>query len=94
MKEVRTADSRGEVIAHGWRSRTMTKVFLLAGVASAAVYVVGDLVSGLVYNATRPYSFRDQWISELTAYGSPVWPLMVTVITIHGCWGSRSPTGS
>jgi hypothetical protein len=62
-------------------------VLLFAGIAAAGLYVVGDLVSGLVYNASRPYSFRDQWISELTAYGSRVRPLMVTFITIYGLLG-------
>jgi hypothetical protein len=43
----------------------------------------GDLVSGFAYKSSRPYSFKDQWISELTATGSPVRPGMLTVITIH-----------
>jgi hypothetical protein len=30
------------------------------------------------------YSYKDQWISELSAFGSPVRPLMVTAILIHG----------
>jgi hypothetical protein len=76
-------ESCGDVISRGSRSRTATKALLLAGIVAAGVYVVGDLLSGLVYNVSRPYSFRDQWISELTATGSPVRPLMVTVITIH-----------
>ncbi|HEX6579879.1 MAG TPA: DUF998 domain-containing protein [Actinomycetota bacterium] len=62
-------------------------MLLLAGVASGAIYVVGDLISVLLYNGSRPYSFRDQWISELTAYGSPVRPLMVTIMTISGLLG-------
>jgi uncharacterized membrane protein len=44
------------------------------------VTVIGDLVSGLLYGG---YSFRDQAISELAAFGSPVRPLMVTVILLH-----------
>lgn len=51
--------------------------------AAAAVYICGDVLSGLIYNSSRPYSFTDQWISELTALGSPVRPLMVTFITAH-----------
>jgi hypothetical protein len=66
-----------------WRSATTTKALLFAGIVAAGLYVVGDVVSGLVYKTYRPYSFRDQWISELTATGSPVRPLMVSVITIH-----------
>jgi len=71
-------------ISRWWRSRTATKALLLAGVAAAGVYVVGDVVSGLLYKIDRPYSFKDQWISELTALGSPVRPLMVAVMTVHG----------
>ena len=84
MKETRVnVGSRGEVIARGWRSDTVTKALLVAGMVAAGVYVVGDLLSGVVYHWDRPYSFVDQWISELTATGSPVRPLMVGVITIH-----------
>jgi len=57
------------------------KVLLMAGIAAVVVYVIGDLLSGLLYHG---YSYRDQAISELSAFGSPVRPLMVTVILIHG----------
>jgi Protein of unknown function (DUF998) len=77
----------GGAMSRWWHSGRATKVLLLAGVASGLIYVVGDLVSAFVYNWSRPYSLRDQWISELTAYGSPARPLMVTVITIHGLLG-------
>jgi hypothetical protein len=70
-------------MAGGSRSRSTTKGLLICGFAAAAVYVVGDLVLGFVYKSSRLYSFKDQWISELTARGSPVRPGMVTVITIH-----------
>lgn len=84
MKETPVnVESRGEVIARGWRSGTVTKVLLVAGIVAAGVYVVGDALSGVIYNGDRPYSFVNQWISELTATGSPVRPLMVGVITIH-----------
>lgn len=84
MKETPVnVESRGEVIARGWRSGTVTKALLVAGIVAAGVYVVGDVLSGVVYNGDRPYSFVNQWISELTATGSPVRPLMVGVITIH-----------
>jgi hypothetical protein len=83
MKEVTTVDSCGEAMALVWRNRTVTKALLFAGIVASGLYVVGDLLSGLVYNASRPYSFRDQWISELTALGSPVRPMMVAVITVH-----------
>jgi hypothetical protein len=83
MKEVTTFDSSGETMARAWRSRTVTKALLVAGIVASGLYIVGDLLSGLIYSASRPYSFRDQWISELTALGSPVRPVMVAVITVH-----------
>jgi hypothetical membrane protein len=52
----------------------------MAGIAAVVVYVIGDLLSALLYNG---YSYLDQAISELSAFGSPVRPLMVTVILIH-----------
>ena len=64
-----------------WRRRTAQKAMLMAGVGSVGVYVVGDVVSGLVYDG---YSFTNQAISELSAFGSPVRPLMVSVILLHG----------
>ena len=70
-------------MAGGSRSRSTTKGLLICGFAAAAVYVIGDLVLGFVYKSSRLYSFKDQWISELTARGSPVRPGMLTVITIH-----------
>jgi Protein of unknown function (DUF998) len=83
MREKTTVGSSGEAMARVWRNRTVTKALLFAGIVASGLYVFGDLLSGLVYNASRPYSFRDQWISELTALGSPVRPLMVAVITAH-----------
>ena len=57
------------------------RVLLMAGIAAVVVYVIGDLLSALLYNG---YSYLDQAISELSAFGSPVRPLMVMVILIHG----------
>ena len=54
---------------------------LFAGIVAVCAYALGDLLSGLLYDG---YSFRDQAISELTAIGSPVRPLMVAVIVVHG----------
>ena len=81
MKELASADSCGEVLARGWRSRTARKALLVAGIAAVGVYTVGDLLSGLLYEG---YSFKDQVISELTALGSPVRPLMPAAMTAHG----------
>jgi hypothetical membrane protein len=80
MNAVSSAGSYGDVISRWWRSRTVTKSLLLAGVAAVVVYAIGDVLSGLLYDG---YSYRDQAISELSAFGSPVRPLMVTVILIH-----------
>jgi Protein of unknown function (DUF998) len=57
------------------------KGLLVAAIGSVAVYGLGDLASGLLYEG---YSYGDQWISELSAFGSPVRPLMVTAILVHG----------
>ena len=76
----RTADPRGEVIVRWWHGRRVEKALLLAPIPAIGVYVVGDIVAGLRYDG---YSFRNQAISELSAFGSPVRPLMVTVILIH-----------
>jgi hypothetical membrane protein len=58
-----------------------TKALLTAGIAAVVVYAIGDVVLSLLYNG---YSAKDQAISELSAFGSPVRPLMVTAILIHG----------
>lgn len=80
MNAVSRADRFGEVISHWWRGRAGKMSLLLAGVAAVAVYAIGDVISGLLYDG---YSFLNQAISELSAFGSPVRPLMVTVILIH-----------
>lgn len=80
MNAVSSADSGGGVISRWWRSRTAKKSLLVAGVAAVVVYAIGDVLSGLLYDG---YSYIDQAISELSAFGSPVRPLMVTVILIH-----------
>jgi hypothetical membrane protein len=58
-----------------------TKALLIAGIAAVVVCAIGDVVSSLLYNG---YSAKDQAISELSAFGSPVRPLMVTAILAHG----------
>ena len=68
----------GRVSSH---RRMPRKGLLIACVGSVVGYGLGDLVSRLLYHG---YSYKDQWISELTAFGSPVRPLMVTAILIHG----------
>lgn len=81
MTTAMNAGSCGEVIARGWRGRATTKALLVCGIVAAGVYVVGDVLSGFLYER---YSFQDQWISELTARGSSVRPLMLGVMTVYG----------
>ena len=81
MRELASADSCGDVMLGAWRSRTAGKALLAAGIAAVGVYAVGDLLSGLLYEG---YSFKDQVISELTALGSPVRPLMLAAMTANG----------
>lgn len=71
----------GEAGLRWWRSPGVQRALVLAPLPAVAVYVAGDVLSSLLYGG---YSYRDQWISELTAFGSPVRPLMVTVILVHG----------
>ena len=77
MSTLRIVDSGGDVISRWWRSRAVKKGLILAAVPAVVVYVITDVVSALLYNG---YSFLDQAISELSAFGSPVRPLMVTAI--------------
>jgi hypothetical protein len=72
--------SNREGLLGWWQSQRAVKALLVAAVAAVVVYAVGDLVSGLSYEG---YSFRDQAISELAAFGSPVRPMMVAVILLH-----------
>jgi len=73
-----SARSDRQAWTHSWRARP---ALVVTSVASVVVYGLGDLVSGLLHDG---YSYRDQWISELTAFGSPVRLLMVTAILVHG----------
>lgn len=80
MNVGRTIDTRREVIPRWWRGSAATKTLISAAVVAVVLYVIGDLVSAILYDG---YSYLDQAISELSAFGSPVRPLMVTVILIH-----------
>jgi hypothetical membrane protein len=81
METVSGAKSCDEVMSRWWHRPMMSRLLLVAGIAAGVVYAVSDAVSGLLYGG---YSFVDQAISELSAFGSPVRPLMVSVILIHG----------
>jgi len=72
---------------HGQKLRDL---LVVSGIAAVIVYAIGDLVSGLLYDG---YSFRDQAISELSAYGSPVRPLAVTWIALHNLLGIAFAVG-
>jgi hypothetical protein len=61
------------------------RVLVWAGIAAGPCSNRGPAV-GLLYDG---YSFRDQAISELAAFGSPVRPLMVTVILLHNTFYLR-----
>ena len=65
------------------RNGSLTRGLLICGFLAGSLYIVGDIVAGLVYRSSVHYSFVDQWISELSATGSPVRPGMVTIMTIH-----------
>jgi hypothetical protein len=80
MNAVLSAGSRSGAISRWWRGRAAKKSLLLAAVTAVVVHVIGDIVSGLWYEG---YSYLNQAISELSAFGSPVRPLMVTVILTH-----------
>jgi hypothetical membrane protein len=80
MSSPTQSQSWGARLAAWWQSRMAMVVLLSAGIVAVVLYILGDLVSGLLYEG---YSYRDQAISELSAFGSPVRPLMVTVILIH-----------
>lgn len=84
MTALSSAESCGEVIQQAWEGRTARKWLLRAGIGAGAVYAGGDLLSGLLYDGS---SFADQAISELSAYGSPVRPLGVAFIAVHGLLG-------
>ncbi len=81
MTENEKLSSNGKALSGKRPSPGVKRILLIAGIASVVIYGLGDLVSGLLY---RGYSYRDQAISELSAFGSPVRPLMMTVILIHG----------
>jgi len=57
------------------------KALIMAPIPGVTVYAIGDVLSTLQYSG---YSARDQAISELSAFGSPVRPVMVTAILAHG----------
>ena len=53
------------------------KVLLACGIAAPLLYAVADVLAGLSWAG---YSFRDQTISELAAFGAPSRPLFVVLL--------------
>jgi hypothetical protein len=51
-----SAESYGDVTSRAWRGRTARRALLIAGIVAVGVYVVADLLSGLLYEG---YSFAD-----------------------------------
>ena len=80
MSHVEDVDPRSETVSRWPPEHVAAKVVVIAALTAVAVYAVGDVLAGLVYEG---YSHADQAISELSAFGSPVRPLMVTAIVIH-----------
>jgi hypothetical protein len=70
-----------EVVSRAQGSQPLKRLLLAAGIAAVVLYGIGDVASGLLYEG---YRFADQAISELSAFGSPVRPLMMSVILVHG----------
>ena len=81
MRAIHSGRSEAAATLPWWQGRTAKRAFLSAGLITGGVYVVGDIVSGLLYDK---YSFLNQAISELTAFGSPVRPEMQAVMLVHG----------
>ena len=81
MARMTKGERHHEATAQDSRSLTFKKLCLVAAIAGAVIYGLGDLISGLLYDG---YHHRDQAISELTAFGSPVRPLMLTAMMVHG----------
>jgi hypothetical membrane protein len=77
MSTLGIVEPGGDAISRWWRSRAVKKGLILAAIPAVVVYVITDILSALLYNG---YRFLDQAISELSAFGSPVRPLMVTAI--------------
>jgi Protein of unknown function (DUF998) len=62
-------------------SKGVHNLLLLTVFVAVTIYGLGDIGSGLIYTG---YSFRDQAISELTAFGSPVRHIMMPIMLVHG----------
>jgi hypothetical protein len=56
------------------------KVLLICGVLASLLYVVTDILAGMIWEG---YSFSSQAISELSAIHAPTRPLVVTLGLIY-----------
>ncbi len=64
----------------GSSTRRTQGALLVCGVVAGLLYVVADVVCGLLYEG---YSFADQHISELGAAGAQTRALLTTLVTVH-----------
>jgi hypothetical protein len=90
MSALSGVESSGGIIRRAWHGKRMQMWLLSAGIGAVGIYAAGDLLSGLLYEG---YSFKDQAISELSAYGSAVRPLAVTWIAMHNLLGIALAVG-
>jgi hypothetical protein len=67
-------------VSRWWHRPSTKKLLLVAAIPAVVVYAIGDVLSGVLYDG---YSSADQAISELSAFGSPVRPLMLPIILVH-----------
>jgi hypothetical protein len=81
------------LLGHNWKRRAQAAL-LACGIAAPVIYLASDVLAGVRWGG---YSFRDQTISELNAFGSPSRPLTIvlglagyTLLTAFGVWVWRS----
>jgi hypothetical protein len=56
----------------------LRRILLGCGIVSSLLYVATDILATLRYAG---YSYKDQWVSELVATGSPVRPLTIALFS-------------
>jgi hypothetical protein len=77
MTDTGNPHSEHEPVLPGRDSARTGQLALLAfGIVAPLLYLASDVVAGLLWEG---YSFRDQTISELNAFGSPTRPLTIAL---------------
>lgn len=56
----------------------LRRVLLGCGIGSSLLYIATDILATRRYDG---YNYKDQWVSELVANGSPVRPFMIALFT-------------